>query len=83
MSFRKEQYKDLDKWRTSVTNYNREYYRKTANHERREWTKEEDDLVMKHDCLDRDLSDKIDRSMKAIVIRRHKLKKDGAYNENS
>lgn len=30
MSFRKEGYSDIDKWRKTVRNYNKRYYKQTA-----------------------------------------------------
>lgn len=61
MSYRKSGYKDIDKWRKTVTKYNREYYRKTAIYDKRKWTQEEIDEIMKHEIPDIELSKKLQK----------------------
>lgn len=52
------------------------YYAKTAfKYESRKWTVAEDKLVLAHEIPDRELSRKIERSMKAISNRRWRLKR--------
>lgn len=75
ISFRKSAYKDLDKWRNSVTEYNRRYYSKTALYEPRRWTDEEIEMIMKKEKPDRELSEILHRSMKSIVKKRCMVKK--------
>lgn len=75
ISFRKSEYKDLDKWRKSVTEYNRRYYAKTALYEPRRWTNEEVEMIMAREKPDRELSEILHRSMRSIVQKRHKVKK--------
>lgn len=75
ISFRKSEYKDLDKWRKSVTEYNRRYYAKTALYEPRRWTNAEVEMIMAREKPDSELSEILHRSMKSIVMKRHKVKK--------
>lgn len=78
MSYRKKDYADLDKWRNTVTAYNHKYYAKTAIYGRRPWTEEEKQMLFNADLTDRELSDKIRRSMKAIACMRSRLLKSNA-----
>lgn len=57
--------------------YEKKYYNKTTNAKNRysRWSKEEDNLVIKHNIPDRELSKILGRSMKAINVRRAKLKR--------
>ena len=75
ISFRKTEYKDLNKWRKSVTEYNRRYYAKTALYEPRGWTDEEVEMIMAREKSDRELSEILHRSMKSIVGKRCLVKK--------
>ena len=75
ISFRKTEYKDLNKWRKSVTEYNRRYYAKTALYEPRKWTDEEVEMIMSREKSDRELSEILHRSMRGILSKRHKVKK--------
>lgn len=75
MSYRKNGYKDIDKWRKTVTRYNREYYRKTAIYDRRKWTQEEIDEIMNREIPDMELSKKLQRSMKSIALKRCRINK--------
>ena len=79
MSYRKKDYADMDKWRNTVTAYNRQYYTKTAIYGRRPWTEEEKQMLFNADLTDRELSDKIRRSMKAIACMRSRLLKSNVY----
>lgn len=80
MSYRKRDYADLDKWRNTVTAYNRQYYTKTAIYGSRPWTEEEKQMLFDNDLTDRELSDKIRRSMKAIACMRSRMLKIHAGN---
>lgn len=73
MSYRKESYADLEKWRHTVTEYNRNYYQATSGYERRPWTEEEIRAIMKREVSDRDLSKILHRSMKSIVMKRNRI----------
>ena len=52
------------------------YYAKTGIYERREWTLEEIELVLAHEIPDMELSKKIQRSVKAIQLKRCRSKKE-------
>lgn len=55
----------------------RRYYAATAfRYKPRPWAENEDKLVLAHDIPDRELSEKIHRSMKAISNRRWRLRKE-------
>lgn len=79
---RKEGYKDLKKFRETCNKQTRKYYDKTVNakNKRKLWTKKDEELILEHKILDRELSKILGRSMKAIHVRRTKLKK-GETNE--
>lgn len=75
---RKENYRDMNKWRDTCRRQNRRYYRKTQAYSeisnRRKWTQEEDSEILRRDISDRELALKLKRSMSAIQIRRSRLK---------
>lgn len=48
-------------------------YHQTAKYPRKAWHPEEDELVLKSPLLDRELSDKLKRSVQSIQIRRCRL----------
>lgn len=72
---RKESYKDLDRYRETCRQQRLRYYQKTAG-PWAHWTDWEDDLVLKHEKTDHELSQIIGHSVKAIQIRRSRLKKN-------
>lgn len=60
------------------------YYAQTAfKYKRREWTMLEDELVLAHAIPDRELSCRIERSMKAISNRRWRLLKTATKNKRT
>ena len=75
MSYRKRDYADIEKWRNTVTTYNRKYYQSIsyARNSYKKWTQEEDRIVLEHTIPDREISKLLGRSMKAIIQRRHNL----------
>ena len=73
MSYRKRDYADLDKWRNTANAHKRKYYSQTAIYGSRPWTEEEKQMLFDNDLTDRELSDKIRRSMKAIACMRSRL----------
>ena len=76
MPNRKEHYKDMEKFlRTRNAQRNR-YYAKTAIYEPNSWTSDQDKLVLEHNITDFELSALIGHSVRAIQIRRCKLKKN-------
>lgn len=75
----KKEYADPEKYRK----YKREYqkrYRKKANagkYPRRGYTIKEDEMILEQVVPDRELAEKLQRSITAIQLRRHNLKKKG------
>lgn len=69
---RKRKYKDLLKWKRTVKEQRHRYYRKTQNakNSHRAWTKEEIDLIMRHEMTDSKLAVIIGRSLGAIQQKR-------------
>ena len=79
MSFRKESYKDVEKWRKATRDYKRRYYGRTAfakNH-MKPWREDEDEIVLAHETTDRQIAERLGRSVKAIQIRRSRLTREG------
>lgn len=77
----KSGYKDPDKYRDYRNRCKARYRAKTGSnvYEPREWTKEELRIVQAHEIPDRELSEKINRSVTAIQNARYRLK-EGIYN---
>lgn len=76
MAYRKSGYRDLDKLRITRTNYNRRYYQRTSVYQPRKWSDEEIEMLFDDDISDRELSEKIGRSMKSIVLKRSRVRKN-------
>lgn len=74
MSFRKSNYKDIEKFRLTRNKGKRKYYSKTAKYKPRAWTELEDVIVLEHKKTDTEISNYIQRSVCSIQIRRHRLK---------
>lgn len=71
---RKNKYKDMDRyWKTHNAQCKRYYSKSVCG--RSEWSVEQDKLVIQHDITDTELSKLIHHSVKAIQIRRSRLKK--------
>ena len=66
----------IDRYYEVVNNWKKGYRKRTGafRYDKREWTIQEDKLVMLHKIPDRELSVKIHRSVSAIQIRRSRLK---------
>ena len=77
----KSNFKDLNKFRVYRERYKTRYRARTGSnrYKLREWTKEELRMVQAHEIPDRELSEKINRSVSAIQVARYRLKK-GVYN---
>lgn len=75
---RKNEYKDLEKWRKSCENQRKRYYAKTTDAENKNqpYTEREIELILQHDITDTQLSKMIGRSVKAIQVKRAKLNKE-------
>lgn len=81
MSYRKSNYKDLDKFRKIRNKGKRKYYSKTAKYKRRAWTDLEDIIVLEHKKTDTEISNYIQRSVCSIQIRRYRLKEKEKCND--
>lgn len=75
MPLRKEDYADMEKFTKTRKKQRNSYYKKTAIYAPNFWTSKQDEKVLKHDIPDSELSAIIHHSVKAIQIRRSKLKK--------
>lgn len=76
MPIRKNSYADMNKFLKTRNLQRKRYYQKTAfKYGRRRWTQQEDDLVLKREMTDMQLSDLIHRSVGAIQSRRTMLNK--------
>lgn len=78
LTLRKSKYKDLNKWRQTKRLQKQRYRERLGNNKypRRNWTKEEDLIVLQHNIPDRELSKKLKRSISSIQSRRLALKHD-------
>lgn len=75
MPIRKKSYKDMDRFNKTRNAQRKRYYDKTAIYEPSRWTSEQDKLVLEHTVSDTELSTLIGHSVRAIQIRRWRLKK--------
>ena len=72
---RKKNYRDMEKYRKACRRQNQRYYAKTSNlYPPKAWTAEEDAMVLDHKIPDSELSKELERSVRAIQHRRHRLK---------
>lgn len=72
---RKKNYRNMEKYRKACRRQNQRYYAKTSNlYPARAWNAEEDAMVLNHTMPDSELSEKLERSVRAIQHRRHRLK---------
>lgn len=70
----KKKYKDMEKYKAYKRRVTKKYYDKTATYEKIKWTPEQEELVLKHEITDTQLSNLIGHSVKAIQVRRSRLK---------
>lgn len=75
MVLRAKNYKNLDRLRKTRKSQAKRYFAKTTIYKPRRWTDVEDVIVLEHKKTDMDLSKLLQRSVKAIQVRRVKLKK--------
>lgn len=75
MPNKKENYRDMQKYLKTRNAQRKRYYNKTAIYGRRNWTFEQETMVLKHSITDSELSAKIKHSVSAIQHRRCLLKK--------
>jgi hypothetical protein len=72
---RKKNYRDMEKYRKACHRQNQRYYAKTSNlYPPKAWTAAEDAMVLDHKIPDSELSKELERSVRAIQHRRHRLK---------
>lgn len=73
---RKSKYKDLEKYKKTKREQQKRYYDKTqdALNSRKCWTPREIKIIMAKNMSDRELSRILGRSMKAIEVKRSKIK---------
>ena len=75
MPNRKYAYADMEKFRKTTNAQKKRYYSKTEFYGPSTWTVEQDKMVLEHFITDTELSIIIQQSVKAIQVRRCKLKK--------
>ena len=75
---RKKDYKSMDKYAKTKRKYQKGWRMRSGafKYGRRKWTESEDELVLKQEKTDRELSKDIRRSIAAIYTRRLKLLKE-------
>lgn len=74
---RKNGYKNLDKYKETKRLQRNRYYEQFDKYPITPFTPEQDELILKHDIPDRELSAQIKQSVKRIQVRRNKLKNNG------
>ena len=72
---RKSEYRDLKKHAETCQRQNKRYYAKTTMG-RHLWQKWQDDLIVAHEMTDHQLSKIVGHSVKAIQVRRSRLKNE-------
>lgn len=82
MALRASRYKDKEKLRKTRNAQKKRYFSKTAIYKPRRWTDIEDVIVLEHKNTDMEISKQIERSVKAIQVRRVKLKKIEELKDN-
>lgn len=76
MALRKKDYADMEKYRKTRNAQRKRYYSKTQGiYPRHKWTDEDDQMVLKHNITDTELSAKLKCSVSAIQTRRWQLTK--------
>lgn len=81
MSFKTMGYKDRQQYREILRLQHQRYRQRTGayQHPRAGFTSKEDSLILKHLIPDRELAEKLKRSVESIQQRRHRLKKKVVY----
>ena len=80
MSCRRKCYKNMDRYRNTRKLQKQRYREKTGSgmYPPRKWEEWEEELVVKHEQTDVELSKLLERSVQAIQMRRHRLTERGA-----
>ena len=73
---RRKKYKTNESYLANERKWKRSYRKRTGSdrYGKREWSKEDEKLVLAHQMPDRELSKLLHRSVSAIQVRRSKLK---------
>ncbi len=71
---RKKEYKNLDKYHETCRRQKQRYYGKTQLYEKHSWSCKEDEIVLERNMTDTEISSAIGRSVRAIQVRRSRLK---------
>ena len=74
---RSKKYKDFEKFRKTRNRQKKTRNDKSAKHafnNYKKWTIEEDEIILKHEIPDSEISQVIGRTVSAIMVRRSKLK---------
>lgn len=74
MPNRKHSYKDMDKFKQTRKKQRQRYYDKTAVYEPNMWTVAHNEMVLKREITDAELSKLIGHSVRAIQVQRSRLK---------
>lgn len=77
MSYKTMGYKDRQQYREILRLQHQRYRQRTGAYQypRLSFLPEEDDLILKHSMPDRELAEKLKRSVESIQLRRYRLKK--------
>jgi hypothetical protein len=72
----KKYYKDMNKYYATQRKWKRNWRERTGSglYEPRPWDHDEDEIILKHEKTDRELSVLLQRSAQSIQIRRWRLK---------
>ncbi len=80
---RKKDYRDMTRYQETARKQRRRYYQKTQIYPKTDWTLEQEELVLKHDRTDHELSQQIGHSVKAIQVKRSRLKAEQKQKEGN
>lgn len=74
----KKDYKDIEKYREAKRRQAERYRKRTGSglYDKRNYTYEEDMMILKQETTDRELAAKLERSVGAIQLRRYRLRKE-------
>lgn len=71
---RKKDYRDIGRWRETCRRQTQRYYDKTATFQKIPWTQHDIDLIIRHEHPDRELSRMTGHSVRAIQVKRSRLR---------
>ncbi|MBR3429980.1 MAG: hypothetical protein IKG87_07785 [Clostridia bacterium] len=78
-------YRDAEKYRQYRNGYNNRYYRRTqfCARSKMPWSEEEEKLAMEHKHTDTEIAKMIGRSVRAIQLKRNKIRTEEGENDRS